>query len=193
MKRAWGRGVQVTWEEGLGREERRVRLQVHTFSQNFLKIWAGDANSGTHGSPMKLPSGPWEWGMHRRSVPVARFQPFKLCSSPRMKAGRERSRLGLVKLWVARGWTGSFLTSFAWGPSGPGARIPLGFCCHPAARSGQTRPRPLANHHRQVRTKLAATRPSPAARGIRARLAPAGEPPQPQTKSLVPCPPPRQD
>lgn len=59
MKRAWGRGVQVTWEEGLGRgEERRVRLQVHTFSQNFLKIWAGDANSGTHGSPMKLPSGP---------------------------------------------------------------------------------------------------------------------------------------
>lgn len=39
MKRDGGKGLQVTWEEGLVREEeRRVRLPVHTFSQNHLKI-----------------------------------------------------------------------------------------------------------------------------------------------------------
>lgn len=44
--------------KGLGREEeRRVRLPVHIFARNHLKIRTGDENSGTHGSSLKLPSG----------------------------------------------------------------------------------------------------------------------------------------
>lgn len=39
-------------------EERGVRLQVHTFSQNHLKTGPGDTNSGIHERSTKLPSGP---------------------------------------------------------------------------------------------------------------------------------------
>lgn len=61
------------------------------------------ATLGTHDRPMKLPSGPQNEGVRRRSVRDA-FQSFLLCSSP---------WVDLVKLWVAGDLTASLLISLS--------------------------------------------------------------------------------